>query len=67
METVKFQGIRIRLPWSGWDGFEICPAGLITSRGLLSPATIDLLFFKAAYYDRGYRVREDAIHASTNS
>ena len=52
---IIFDGKRIKLPWSNWEGFEISPEGLHTSRGLLTPANIDLLFFKAAYYDRGLR------------
>ena len=53
--TIIFEGDLVRFPWAGWEGVSISPAGLHTKRGILSIAEIDLLFWKASFYDRGMR------------
>ena len=50
-----FEGDLVYLPWAGWEGVAISPAGLHTKRGILSISEIDLLFWKASFYDRGLR------------
>ena len=65
METVKFHGKRIRLPWSSWEkaGVEISPEGLHCRGVTFSPANIDLMLWKASFYDRGMKQK---FHGITN-
>lgn len=56
-----FEKTRIKLPWRGWEDIEITPEGIHTPRGLLSPGELDLLFWKASFYDRGMRRYEEEI------
>jgi len=58
VRAVDFKG-RLQPPWPGWEGIEISPEGIHTPRGTLRPDEIDLLFWKAAFFDRGNRIEED--------
>ena len=53
--SLDFSKERVQPPWPGWEGIEISPEGIHTSRGLLKPTEIDLLSWKASFYDRGRR------------
>jgi hypothetical protein len=55
MKDIEFRGNRIKLPWKGWENIEISPEGIHTHKGTISPAELELLFWKASYYDRGNR------------
>ena len=66
MKTVKFVGSKIILPWIGWQDVTISPEGIHTRRGIFNPAQIDLILWKASFYDRGHRSR-DWDHVITNS
>ena len=61
MTTIKFNGNRIQLPWSNWSTVEISPEGLHTSKGIFRPGDIELLLWKANFYDRARRVTVDDI------
>lgn len=49
----EFNERLIKLPWQGWEFFELSPEGIRTPRGFFSPAQLDVLLFKSAFYDRG--------------
>ena len=53
--TIMVDDNLVHLPWAGWGDVSISPAGLHTKRGILSIAEINLLFWKASFYDRGMR------------
>ena len=59
MKNIKFNGNKISMPWAEWDGIQISPKGIHTSRGLFSPSEIDLMMWKASFYDRGLRPRKE--------
>lgn len=52
-KSVKFEGRRIRLPWERWAHVEISPEGIHTTKGLIRPDELELLRWKANFYDRG--------------
>lgn len=51
---MKFRGQEIELPWERWRGVRVTPETITTPRGrIIDPAALDLLLWKAAFYDRG--------------
>lgn len=62
--NIKFNGKRIQLPWDNWAGVEISPEGIHTAKGTFSPSEIELLQWKANFYDRGKRMTVDEIMGS---
>ena len=64
METVKFNGNRITLPWHEWEGIEISPEGIHCRGVTFSPANIDLMLWKASFYDRGMKQKFHGITIS---
>jgi hypothetical protein len=56
-KQIKFNGKKIKLPWNNWSLVEISPEGIHTSKGVFSPNEIELLLWKAAFYDRGKRIK----------
>jgi len=53
---MKFRGQEIELPWERWRGVRVTPETIQTPRGqIIDPAGLDLLLWKAAFYDRGKR------------
>jgi len=50
---MKFNGTRIRLPWRAWSCYEISPEGIHTPKGLVRLDELELLQWKAGFYDRG--------------
>ncbi len=57
-KKVLFDKKIIKLPWKKWRAVEISPDGIHTSKGVISPSEIELLQWKASFYDRGKRVSE---------
>jgi len=53
--SLEFNQERVKIPWPGWEDVSISPEGIHTNRGLLKITEIDLLFWKASFYDRGRR------------
>lgn len=57
---MKFDGRHILLPWERWHDVRISPDDITTSGGrIIDPQQLDLLLWKAAFYDRGRRVDFD--------
>ncbi len=56
-----FNGKWIKLPWKRWEHVEISPDGIRTERGFFRPDEIDLLLWKASYYDPGHRPMREEI------
>ena len=52
---MEFNKKRVRLPWSNWESVEISPDGIHTTKGTFKPCDIELLLWKANFYDRGRR------------
>jgi len=50
---MNFRGNRVRLPWAAWAHVEISPEGIHTAKGLLRLDDLELLQWKAGFYDRG--------------
>jgi len=55
---MEFNGKRIKLPWRNWDTVEISPEGIHTTKGTFKPCDIELLLWKANFYDRGKRATD---------
>jgi len=59
---VKFEGREIELPWERWRGVRVTPETIKTPGGrTIDPGQLDLLLWKAAFYDRGHRASFDSI------
>jgi hypothetical protein len=48
---------RVKIPWENWETVEISPEGIHTYKGIINPKELDLLQWKAAFYDRGLKTR----------
>jgi len=48
---------RVKIPWGNWETVEISPEGIHTHKGVINPKELDLLLWKAAFYDRGLKTR----------
>lgn len=61
MNRIKFNGRRIILPWQNWEHVEISPEGIHTPKGVFNPSQIELLQWKAKFYDRARKISIDDI------
>ena len=52
---MEFHGKTIKLPWDKWSLVEVSPEGIHTTKGIFTPNEIELLLWKASFYDRGKR------------
>ena len=55
-KLMEFSGNKIKLPWKEWGTVEISPEGIHTSKGLIKISELELLKWKANFYDRANRV-----------